>query len=141
MLRKLLETQAEVQQENPDVTLISLDELREIRRIWLAERQDWKDSLPKIYTAVTGQQWDWEQNDAAMPGQLEAELLAELTAVNDVPLPLVQKLFDAEWQYQGMYRRAKIHNRIEKIFREDWRTWADVQREMAKRQAQMEAEA
>jgi hypothetical protein len=75
-----------------------------------------------------------------MPGQLEAELLAELTAENDVPMPLVQKLFDAEWQYQGMYRRAKIHHRIEKIFREDWRTKADVEAEMARRQALAEAE-
>jgi DNA sulfur modification protein DndC len=76
-----------------------------------------------------------------MPGQLEAELLVQLTAENNVPLPLVQKLFDAEWQHQGMYRRAKIHNRIEKVFREDWRSMTDVKAEMAKRQEQAEAEA
>ncbi|MFQ5398680.1 MAG: DNA phosphorothioation system sulfurtransferase DndC [Anaerolineae bacterium] len=140
MLRKLLETQVEVQRENPDSSLISLEELREIRRIWLAERQDWEDSLPGIYTAVTGQQLDWERDDAAMPGQLEAELLVELTAENDVPMPLVQKLLDAEWQYQGMYRRAKIHRRIEKIFREDWRSIAEVKAEMAQRQALAKAE-
>ncbi len=139
MLRKLLETQVEIQQDSPATELISLDELREIRRIWLTERQDWEDTLPEIYTAVTHQTLDWEQNDTAMPGQLEAELLADLTAVNDVPLPLVQKLFDAEWQYQGMYRRAKIHDRIEKIFRADWRTKADVDAEIARRQAEADA--
>ena len=74
-----------------------------------------------------------------MPGQLEAELLAELTAVHNVPLPLAQKLLDAEWQYQGMYRRAKIHQRIEKIFREDWRTKEEVEAEMEKRQAEAAA--
>lgn len=136
MLRKLLETQAEVQRENPETVLISLEELREIRRIWLTERQDWEDSLPGIVEEVTGQRYDWERDDGAMPGQLEAELLAELTSQNDVPLPLVQKLFDAEWQYQGMYRRAKIHDRIHKIFREDWRTLDEVEAEMAKRQAE-----
>ncbi len=139
MLRKLLEAQVDIQQDSPDTVLINLDELREIRRIWLTERQDWEDTLPGIYTVVTHQTLDWEQNDATMPGQLEAELLVDLTAVNDVPLALVQKLFDAEWQHQGMYRRAKIHNRIEKIFREDWRTMAEVETEMAKRQEKAEA--
>jgi hypothetical protein len=67
------------------MSLISLEELREIRRIWQLERQDWQDSLPQIYESVTGQRVDWEQNDAAMPGQLEAELLAGLTAEADVP--------------------------------------------------------
>lgn len=138
MLRKLLATQAELQRDKPEperpMSLISLEELREIRRIWQLERQDWQDSLPAIYEAVTGQQVDWEQNDAAMPGQLEAELLAELTAEADVPLRLVQKLLDAEWQHQGMFRRAKIHDQIEKIFREDWRSWEEIEAEMTQRQ-------
>ena len=136
MLRKLLEAQIEIQREHPNTSLISMDELREIRRIWLTERQDWENSLPGIYTDVTGQHFDWEQDDVAMPGQLEAELLVALTATNNVPLPLVQKLFDAEWQHQGMYRRAKIHNRIEKIFREDWRSMAEVEAEMVRRQTE-----
>lgn len=138
MLRKLLETQAALQREKPEMELISLDELREIRRIWLLERQDWEDSLPRIYAAATGNDIEWEQNDVAMPGQLEAELLATLTEQNGTPLRLVQKLLDAEWQYQGMFRRAKIHDQIEKIFREDWRSWDEIQLEIEKRQATQE---
>ncbi|MCZ7671679.1 MAG: hypothetical protein M5U34_33425 [Chloroflexi bacterium] len=133
MLRKLLQTQHEIQQEKPEFSLISLAELRQIRRLWQLERQDWQDSLPNIYEEVTGQVIDWEQNDVAMPGQIEAALLTELTTQNDVPTQLVQKLLDAEWQYQGMFRRAKIHDHIEKIFREDWRSWDDVATEMEKR--------
>jgi DNA sulfur modification protein DndC len=136
MLRKLLQTQADLQREKPEVSLITLAELREIRRIWQLERQDWQDSLPQIYESITGQQVDWEQNDGAMPGQLEAELLDGLTAETDVPMRLVQKLLDAEWQYQGMFRRAKIHEQIEKIFREDWRTWEEVEAEMTRRKEQ-----
>ena len=141
MLRKLLEAQRDIQEDSPDTQLLSLDELREIRRLWLTERQDWEDSLPEIYMDVTNQQLDWEQNDTTMPGQLEADLLVELTMENDVPMPLVQKLFDAEWQHQGMYRRAKIHNSIEKIFRQDWRSMEDVEVVMAKRQAETEKRA
>lgn len=133
MMRKLLQTQHEIQQEKPDFNLISLAELHQIRRLWQLERQDWDDTLPKIYKEVTGQSIDWEQNDVAMPGQMEAELLANLTTQNDVPTRLVQKLLDAEWQYQGMFRRGKIHDQIEKIFREDWRSWEEVEAEMERR--------
>lgn len=136
MLRKLLATQVELQQDKPEMSLISLDELREIRRIWQLERQDWEDSLPRIYEEVTGQVVEWAQNDATMPGQMEAALLAELTAQESLPLNLVQKLLDAEWQHQGMFRRAKIHDQIEKIFREDWRSWGEVSAEVARRQAE-----
>ena len=134
MVRRLLQTEVEIQQEQPDSSLISLAELREIRRIWLMERQDWEDSLPHIYKEVTGRSVDWEQYDQAMPGELEAELLGQLAADYEVPTQLVQKLLDAEWQHQGMFRRAKIHDQIEKIFREDWRSWNDVTEEMEKRQ-------
>jgi DNA sulfur modification protein DndC len=144
MVRRLLQTEVDIQQEQPDFSLISLEELREIRRIWLSERQDWEDSLPRIYKEVTGQQVDWEQYDHAMPGELEAELLGQLATNHDVPAQLVQKLLDAEWQHQGMFRRAKIHDQIEKIFREDWRSWQDVEEEIAQRQqaqSQMEPAA
>ncbi|MCC6604727.1 MAG: DNA phosphorothioation system sulfurtransferase DndC [Anaerolineae bacterium] len=136
MLGKLLATQTELQADKPDMTLISVDELREIRRIWLTERQDWADSLPNIVAETTKLRVAWEQNDAAMPGQLEADLLANLTAVNNVPTQLVQKLLDAEWQHQGMFRRAKIHEQIEKVFGEDWRDWDEIAAEMERLQNQ-----
>lgn len=135
MLRKLLATQTELQIEKPEMALISEAELREIRRIWLTERQDWADSLPKIVAETTNFNVAWEQNDAAMPGQLEADLLTSLTAEKDVPIQLVQKLLDAEWQHQGMFRRAKIHDQIEKIFGEDWRSWDEVAAVIEERQA------
>lgn len=134
MLRKLLEAQRDVQAEEPGTFLISEEEVREIRRIWLTERQDWEDTLPTIYQEVTGGSLAWEMDDGAMPGRLEAELLAELADNRGIPLTLVQKLFDAEWQHQGMFRRAKIHSQIEKVFGEDWRTKDEVEAEMAARQ-------
>ncbi|MCB0164976.1 MAG: DNA phosphorothioation system sulfurtransferase DndC, partial [Anaerolineae bacterium] len=41
MLKQLLLAQREVQEYEPTFTLISEEELREIRRLWLTERQDW----------------------------------------------------------------------------------------------------
>lgn len=134
MLERLLKTQQEVQTYDPDFVLISEAELREIRRLWLTERQDWADSLPQLYQNVTGRSLDWEQNDVSMPGRLELELLQEVAQARDVPVRLLQKLIDAEWQYHGMRRRGLIHKTIEKILAEDWRSLDEVHAVMKERQ-------
>jgi len=136
MLRRLLETQAEIQEYDSDFVLISEDELREIRRLWLTERMDWEDSLPRIYTEVTGQTTNWDHNDVSMPGRLELDLLQRIARKYDVPVELAQKLVDAEWQYHGMRRRGLIHKTIEKILNEDWRTLEEIQAKVELRQQQ-----
>lgn len=141
MLRKLLEAQQEVQLDNPTEELISIDELHEIRRLWLMERQDWEDSLPQIYADVVGSKVEWVQNDGAMPGELEAEILTALAGEHDVPLPLVQKLLDAEWQHYGMRRRAKIHKTINKVMSWDWRDRELVDEAIERRREAHEATA
>jgi DNA sulfur modification protein DndC len=122
MLRRLLLAQREVQQTDPDFVLISEEEIREIRRIWMSERQDWEDTVPSIYAEVNGRPLMLEQDDVSTPGRMEAELLDQITAKHDLPLRLVQKLLDMEWQHYGMRRRTSIHSAIEKVLREDWRT-------------------
>lgn len=137
MLRRLLTTQLTVQQYDPEFRLISQEELKEIRRLWLTERQDWEDSIPKIYDQITGESLDWEYNDVSMPGELELELLQQFAQTHAVPVKLVQKLIDAEWQYYGMRRRGLIHKTIEKILKEDWRSLEEIQAEMARRQKEV----
>lgn len=136
MLRRLLETQAEIQEYDSDFVLISEDELREIRRLWLTERMDWEDSLPRIYTEVAGQTTNWDHNDVSMPGRLELDLLQRIARKYDVPVKLPQKLINAEWQYYGMHRRGLIHKTIERILNEDWRTLEEIQAEVELRQQQ-----
>jgi DNA sulfur modification protein DndC len=136
MLKRLLETQVEVQESDPDFWLVSEDELREIRRLWLTERQDWEDSLPSIVEAVTDWSIAWEVNDVSRPGRMELDLLTQLAQKYDVPLRLSQKLLDAEWQYYGMRRRGLIHKTIEGIVEEDWRSLEEVQAEAMERREQ-----
>lgn len=139
MLRKLLGAQDELQRENPDFSLISLEELQEIRRLWLTERQDWEDSLPSIYEQATGRRMVWTPSDIAAPGVLETKILQELSAQHNVPLQLVQKLFDVEWQHYGMRRRSTIHSAIEQVLQEDWRSWTEVEEEIKRRQGLVDA--
>lgn len=138
ILRRLLETQVRIQQEAPDNVLIGEAELREIRRLWLTERQDWQDALPCIYEEVTGHTLDWDRNDVSTPGTLELALLEQVVARHQIPTRLAQKLLDAEWQHYGMRRRALIHKTIEQIMQEDWRSLDEVLAEAEQRSEQEE---
>ncbi len=55
-LRRVLQAERSVQEEGPDksITLIRPEELDRIREIWVLERHEIEDLLPKIYEEVTG---------------------------------------------------------------------------------------
>lgn len=130
MLERLLKTQNAVQVYDPAFELISTAELNEIRRIWISERQDWEDTLPEIYLRNTGKSLSTAFSDVFVPGGTELQILHNVTERHNVPLQLVQKLLNAEWQNYGMFRRSSIHNMVEKIFDEDWRTLDEVRSEI-----------
>lgn len=122
MLRELLQIEQKVRREGPDPTarLIREDELREIRRIWRTEEQDWQDSVPKIYREVTGETFPGGIDDTTSFTGKDAELLKDICSRHDVPVRLVGKLLDLERDMQGMSRRAGIFKQIERVFCEDW---------------------
>lgn len=122
MLRRVLEIQEEIRQTGPDseIELIGEDELREIRRLWRTERQDWEDSVPRIYEEVTGRNLHWVHDDVSGFSGADRKVLEELAEKYDVPADLVAKLLDIERDLHGMSRRASIFNRIDGAFREDW---------------------
>lgn len=127
LLQMLLETQEKVRQEgpDPDIKLITDDELDEIRKIWRTQRQDWEDAVPKIYREVVGQR-EWVVDDTTAWTASDKKLLSKICEENGVPVPLVAKLLDTERQMDGMSRRAGIQSRIDKIFHEDWRSEEEV---------------
>jgi DNA sulfur modification protein DndC len=122
LLRKLLEAQKNVRQDGPDAnaTLISDDELHEIRRLWRTERQDWEDSVPRVFRDVMGEDLDWICDDVAGFSAKDDCLLKEIAQKHGVPAGLIAKLLDHERDMQGMSRRAGIYDKIEAVFREDW---------------------
>lgn len=122
LLRKLLDVQEQVRSEGPDPSteLILPEELREIRRLWRMEEQDWEDSVPKIYLDATGRELDWIHDDVTGFSTDDEQVLREVCGKHEVPPRLVAKLLDLERDMQGMSRRAGIYNKIEHVFREDW---------------------
>lgn len=131
MLSRVLEIQKKIRETGPDpaAEIIREDELREIRRIWRTERQDWDDAVPLIYREVLGADLDWTQDDSGTFGPRERELLKDVCEAVDVPPALVAKLLDLERNLMGMHRRSSIYTGIDRILREEWRPLAELMRE------------
>jgi DNA sulfur modification protein DndD len=119
LLRKLLITQQKVRQKAPsdlqDIELISLEELSEIRRIWLEEKHEFDDSLPHIYREVTGEIFPDPRSNAgnAYLGADEWNILTELCE-DSIHLELMNRLLDTERQFQTMSRRIGLYEELEK---------------------------
>lgn len=128
ILRRVLHAQIQVRKNGPDVnmTLISPDEIYEIRRIWRTERGDWEDSVPSIYREVTGEERPWIRDDIGPFGPLEAALLERICSDKGVPPMLVVKLISAELSAQGMSRRSSVYPKIDSILREEWRSEDEI---------------
>ncbi len=122
LLRELLTLQKQIQKEgpDPDLCLITVGELHEIRRIWRVELSDWADTLPQIYREVMGQDLDWVEDEGGAFTHHEYGMIENISAQQNVPTQLVTRLIDLEKRMQGMGRRTGIFTEIQRIFEEEW---------------------
>jgi DNA sulfur modification protein DndC len=121
-LRRVLTAQTQVRQTAPknmgDITLITLEELSAIRRIWLEERHEFDDSLPRIYEEVTGEVFKDPRPgaDQSILGSDEWGVLEEICEGDGMHLELMARLLDTERQFKKKTRRVGIYESLEKCF-------------------------
>lgn len=121
-IRRLLEAQTQIRETAPpemrDITLITSEELSEIRRIWLEEKHEFDDSLPRIYQQVTGEPFIDPRPGAnnLVLGADEWGLLEEICQGDSMHLELMTKLLGTERQYYTMSRRKGFYEALEKCF-------------------------
>jgi DNA sulfur modification protein DndC len=121
-LRKLLTVEKQIRQTAPenmrDITLLTIEELSEIRRIWLEERHEFDDSLPRIYEEVTGEVFKDPRPgaDQSILGSDEWEVLEEICEGDGMHLELMSRLLDTERQFKKKTRRVGIYDSLEKCF-------------------------
>jgi len=127
LLEDLLIAQKKVRElgPDPDIELISKDELQRIRQIWRTEEGDWEDSVPIIYRKVFHDVY-WTADDNNPFNRYDKEQLVALSQKHEIPKRLVTKLLDLELQTQGMSVRHSIYKRMDKIFREEWRSEEEI---------------
>jgi len=121
-LRQVLTSQRLARQNAPeqmkDITLISIQELSEIRRIWREEKHEFDDALPRIYREVTGEIFNDPRPDVGRNslGTDEWQLLEQLCKEDAMHLELMTKLLDTERQYQLTSNRSGILKDLKKCF-------------------------
>ncbi|MEQ8999964.1 MAG: DNA phosphorothioation system sulfurtransferase DndC [Coleofasciculus sp. B1-GNL1-01] len=130
-LRRVLEAQTHVRNTAPpemrDITLITPEELSEIRRIWLEEKHEFDDSLPRIYEDITSEPFQDSRPSAErkLLGSDEWTVLEEICDQDEMHLELMAKLLDTERQYHTKSRRG-IYEALEKCFNSSSRSREDA---------------
>lgn len=128
LLRRILETQAIVRRVGPDyatdLSLITLPELEEIRRIWVMEKHEMEDSLPLIYQDVTGEEYPGDQqNDSNYFGPEEIQLLRKLCGEDQNQFELIRELLSIGSHHRLALRRngifQSLRSAIERHFYSD----------------------
>ncbi|MBD2387765.1 DNA phosphorothioation system sulfurtransferase DndC [Cylindrospermum sp. FACHB-282] len=131
-LRRVLEAQTQARHTAPDnmrdITLITLEEMSEIRRIWLEDKHEFDDSLPTIYEEVTGEVFHDPRPgaDSSLLGLDEWTVLEEICEGDAMHLELMAKLLDTERQYRKKTRRVGIYETLEKCFNTSSRSPEDA---------------
>jgi DNA sulfur modification protein DndC len=126
-LRMLLTAQREVRESGhepvKDIELISMPELHEIRRIWVVDKHEIEDSLPRIYEDVTGEKFPGGRLDDNLPfGAEEVGLLKEACGGDRLHFELTRELLDIERRYQTSSRRAGLYGALEQAFKRGFYT-------------------
>lgn len=128
-LSELLKVEKFIQDEGPDyvkdISLITLDELKYIRKIWLEEKHEFDDSLPRIYEEITGKPFeddsvqlnkfyskdDWDTLSQVCKEEFpEEELLLELQA----------SLLDIEASTSILTQRKNIMKTLESTIKQSF---------------------
>lgn len=121
-LGDLLRAQTWIRKNGPadvkDIKLITLDELREIRRIWVVDKHEIEDSLPRIYMEATGEDFpDSRMTDSLPFEHEELELLRSLCGENELQFELARNLIAVENSYRTEVKRSGLFEKLEKTIK------------------------
>lgn len=127
-LRELLLAEKSARISAPEsmknISLISLEELEEIRRIWVIEKHELEDSLPRIFTDVTGNEYPGGSiDDALLLTPSDIEVLKNICNEDSIHFELVRELLSVQRKHRAMVKRSgifkEIENSIKKSYYED----------------------
>jgi len=121
MLAALLAAQEEIKKKAgmEKFALVTTEDLDEIRRLWVEEKNEIEDRVPVIYKEVTGNDYPNEQlNEGRLFNRSDIGLLRSIAAVDDHPdnlhYQLVRNLLNIERNYSTATRRVGIYENLER---------------------------
>lgn len=126
LLEELLRTQKKIRDSKvagyDRIELISLEELDEIRRLWVEEKGEIEDLLPKIYQDVFAQPYPGKVIEPAPLELSDLQLLREVATDLDPEAAdrlyrLTRSLLAAQFQSIQSQKRSKHLDRLEEVLR------------------------
>jgi DNA sulfur modification protein DndC len=141
-LRELLKAQTWIRQHGPpevrELELINLEELQEIRRLWVVEKHELEDTLPGIYAEVTGDPYPGARLDDSMElHAADLALLKEACGDDALHYELTRELLGVTRQGRQDQKRAGHYDRLEKAFGKHYFTGEADALGLAQQKAQM----
>jgi DNA sulfur modification protein DndC len=89
--------------------------MQEIRRIWVVEKHEMEDGLPRIYAEATGEPYPGPRlDDNLVLGESEMQLLREVCGEDRLQFDLARELLSVERQQRVQVRRAGLFDKLEK---------------------------
>lgn len=124
-LREVLRAQGAIRRnpQTPEpvrtIDLITLNELREIRRLWVIEKHEIEDVLPVIYLEELGEKFpDSSALENTPFGPEEFASLREVCGSdNDLQYQMIRELLHVEQRYRTASRRAGLYEALEDAIR------------------------
>jgi DNA sulfur modification protein DndC len=119
-LRELLKTQELVRGLAPEgvkgsIELIQLEELEEIRRIWVFDKHEIEDLLPTIYEESTGRSYPGRQLDDGSNFDADALKLMRSLCSNGLQYEMIRNLLDVERQHRNQAKRKNLFQSLEDV--------------------------
>jgi DNA sulfur modification protein DndC len=127
LLRQLLQTQelvkksaASIGQKTAD--LISIEEIDEIRRIWVVDKGEIEDLVPQIYQEVFSRPYPGKELEPTPLERVDLDLLSSVASELDPPAygelyKLTRTLLAAQFQSMESLKRSKHLDRVEGILK------------------------
>jgi len=116
-LLKLLTAQTWVRKNGPDdvrkIELITMEELHEIRRIWLIEKKEIEDSLPALFKLATGEEFPGAKGTLSLSAEMLASL-RELCGEDALHYEMMRDLIATEQKFATMTRRKGLLEELDK---------------------------
>ena len=128
-LKKLLSIQKDIQNNGPEefaeLELITLEEMRAIRRIWVNEKHEFDDAVPRIYKEVTGEnfidpEWIGKENFGKEEWDVLKKVCEEMYPDEELTFEMMYTLIDHELKGSDINKRSEtlelINQSIDKTF-------------------------
>lgn len=121
-LKDLLEIQKDINENGPEefqnLELITIPELRIIRRIWVKEKHEFEDTLPRIYEEVFEKEFDdpeWIAPEAFKSDEWEIlkSVVNELYPDEELAFEMAYSLIDIENHSNSLNQRKGVTDSLE----------------------------